>query len=80
MEHSCKATVLVVDDDAELRDITAQMLTVEGYRAMEANGASEAVGVLSKHEVDVLLTDFGCRGSAGSFWRSKPSGSSPTFM
>ena len=65
MGCSSKATVLIVDDDAELRDITTQMLTAEGYRTMEADGASEAIGVLSHHDVDVLLTDVRMPGLSG---------------
>jgi len=65
MGCACKATVLVVDDDDDLRACTAQMLTFEGYRAIEAAGASEAIGVLSKHEVDVLLTDIRMPGLSG---------------
>ena len=65
MGRACKATVLVVDDDAEVRFTTVQMLIVEGYRAMEASGASEAVRVLSKHDVDVLLTDIRMPGLSG---------------
>jgi DNA-binding NtrC family response regulator len=60
-----KAAVLIVDDDAELRALTAEMLAVEGYRTMEADGASEAIFVLSKQDVDVLLTDVRMPGLSG---------------
>jgi len=32
MGYACKATVLVVDDDLEVRQITAEMLAEGGYQ------------------------------------------------
>ncbi len=60
-----KATVLVVDDDADVRHIAVEMLAEGGYRALEADGASAAIDRLSTDEVDVLLTDIRMPGLSG---------------
>lgn len=53
-------TVLVVDDEASIRQITRQTLEAFGYRVMLATDGSEAVSLYAQkgHEVDVVLTDM----------------------
>ncbi|MFO0714879.1 MAG: response regulator [Sandaracinus sp.] len=51
------ATVLVVDDEPLVRRAVARSLRGIGYTVIEASSGEEALGVLSKTEVDVLLTD-----------------------
>src|SRR5438067_128940 len=65
MGYAYKATVLVVDDDAEVRQTTAGMLVEDGYQTIEADGACEAIDLLSRHDVDVLLTDIHMPGLSG---------------
>src|SRR5271166_305164 len=65
MMGCAKATVLVVDDDAEVRATTAAMLLAEGYWPVEAGGASQAIELLLKHNVDVLFTDLRMPGLSG---------------
>jgi DNA-binding NtrC family response regulator len=62
---TAKATVLVVDDDADVRELAVEMLADGGYRAIGAGGASEAIDRLSREEVDVLLTDIRMPGLSG---------------
>jgi two-component system cell cycle sensor histidine kinase/response regulator CckA len=52
-------TVLVVDDIGLARRIAARILSEEGYRVLEADGADEALEVLSeaRGRVDLVLLD-----------------------
>jgi PAS domain S-box-containing protein len=52
-------TVLLVEDEAALREATRQILTRNGYRVLAAANGPEALEILDHHEapVQVLLTD-----------------------
>ena len=54
------ATILVVDDEPQIRDITAAMLTRHGYRVLTASDGSEAVALFSTRstEVKLVITDL----------------------
>lgn len=64
------AAVLVVDDEAALRDLITRLLTGVGYAVMAAGDATQALGLLEETErrVDLLLTDvvlpWGLQGDA----------------
>jgi CheY-like chemotaxis protein len=51
------ARVLLVDDDALIRLITAEMLSELGYQVVEAEDADMALGLLDR--VDLMITDLG---------------------
>lgn len=52
------ATVLVVDDDAEVREIVAEFLTDSGYHVLQAEGGRDALRVLDQAgAVDLVITD-----------------------
>ncbi len=53
-------TVLVVDDEASIRQITSQTLEAFGYQVLLAADGSEAISVYVKHQdrIDVVLTDM----------------------
>jgi two-component system response regulator HydG len=51
-------TILVVDDQRNMRATTALLLRAEGHRVVEASNAEEALGLLPKESFDVLLTDL----------------------
>jgi two-component system, cell cycle sensor histidine kinase and response regulator CckA len=60
-------TILVVDDERMSRQVASRLLSEEGYRLLEADGAHEALAVLSqaRGRVDLLLLDVvmpGCDG------------------
>jgi CheY-like chemotaxis protein len=71
------ALVLIVDDDEEVLQVTAEILKTLGYRALTARTGPEAVEQLRQNsQISVLLTDIrmpdlGGEGLAGiaATWR-----------
>ncbi|GAA2872203.1 hypothetical protein Acy02nite_43780 [Actinoplanes cyaneus] len=55
-----KPTILVVDDEEDLRDIMRRMLERKGYAALTAGDPDEAISVCRDHPgtIDVLVTDL----------------------
>jgi DNA-binding NtrC family response regulator len=53
------ATILLVEDDGAVRDMTAQMLSRAGYRVLSAATPGQACSLFDEHarEIDLLLTD-----------------------
>jgi CheY-like chemotaxis protein len=53
------ATILLVDDNSDVREITALLLRDSGYNVIEASSGSEALGALdSNPAIDLLIADF----------------------
>lgn len=52
-----KGTVLVVDDEEQLRKLLLRILALEGYTMLEAATLKQAEDLLEKHDVDLLLCD-----------------------
>src|SRR5947199_4745947 len=60
------ATVLVVEDDDDVREYIVSALIQLGYDVLQAGEASAALSVIECHpEVDMLLTDVGLPGING---------------
>jgi len=57
--------VLVVDDDAEVREVIADALTSEGHRSLACADAASALRALESEPFDVVLTDLGMPGIGG---------------
>jgi two-component system, cell cycle sensor histidine kinase and response regulator CckA len=55
-----RETILLVEDDAQVRQIISQALRVLGYRVHEAANGQSAMALWQKHgdQVDLLLTDM----------------------
>jgi CheY-like chemotaxis protein len=52
-------TLLVVDEDPVVRDMEAQILRLEGYTVLEAEGAAKALQLASEAAaIHLLITDF----------------------
>ena len=57
MERNNKS-VLVVDDDSDLRYLLSLRLVSAGYRVYGAANGWEALEQMEKHSIDVVLTDY----------------------
>jgi two-component system, cell cycle sensor histidine kinase and response regulator CckA len=49
--------VLVVDDEAGLRELVCRTLQAEGYATLEAGDGVEALSVMEESPVDLVVTD-----------------------
>jgi signal transduction histidine kinase len=59
--------VLLVDDDSDVREVTAGLLQDLGYRVVEAGSGGAALDLLDRQaEIDILLLDFAMPGMNGA--------------
>lgn len=52
-----KGTILIVDDEEKLRALLKRMISLEGFKIVEANTLKSALKMLEKEPVDVVLCD-----------------------
>ncbi len=65
-EIKSSQTILVVEDEAMLREITQDMLTASGYNVLCAQDGPEAIGTFERDEsIDLVLSDLGLPGMSG---------------
>lgn len=57
--------VLVVDDEAVLRDLYSEVLSDAGYRVATAPSGEAALAVLQTQAVDLVVTDYRMNGMDG---------------
>jgi DNA-binding NtrC family response regulator len=64
---SQKTTILVVDDEPEIRKLVSAMLSSSGYRIILADTGEQALKLFRKQPqaIDLLLTDVVAPGMAG---------------
>lgn len=59
--------VLLVDDDADVREVTCETLTQLGYAVVQAGGGHEALSILQRdRDIDLVLADFAMPGMNGA--------------
>ena len=51
-------TVLIVDDEAAIREMIAVALQMAGYRCLEASNAQSAHAIVVDHQPDIILLDW----------------------
>src|ERR1700687_2561512 len=54
---SAKGSILIIDDEQEIRESLAQLLTLEGYATVSASTAEEGLRKLDQHVFDLALLD-----------------------
>lgn len=60
------ATVVVIDDDSDVRRFLIDSLDSLGFRTIEAKDGAEGLAVLDECEPDLLLVDFAMPGMTGA--------------
>ncbi|MBF7053623.1 phosphate regulon transcriptional regulator PhoB [Halomonas sp. KAO] len=58
-------TVLIVDDEAPIREMIAMALEMADYRVLEADNAQTAHAMVVDHQPDLLLLDWMMPGTSG---------------
>ena len=64
-DDHARATLLLVDDDDQVRPVTAAFLRDLGHTVVEADSAAVALAMAELHPVDLLLTDVIMPGTDG---------------
>jgi CheY-like chemotaxis protein len=60
-----QVTLLLVEDDPEIREATSALVREHGFRILAAEDGYEAIRVLVDHQVDLLFTDIAMPGISG---------------
>ena len=60
-----KANILVVEDDADLRDVIADTLTLAGYRVAQVDSGETALEFLGANPCDLVISDVNMPGIDG---------------
>lgn len=58
-------TILIVDDDKNIRTLYATELADEGYNVLTAENADEAMKILDEKKVDLVILDMKMPGTHG---------------
>ncbi|MDR0139541.1 response regulator transcription factor [Metabacillus idriensis] len=51
------ATILITEDDANIRRLISDHLVNTGYRVLESSDGEDALKVMESHHIDLLITD-----------------------
>jgi CheY-like chemotaxis protein len=60
-------SILVVDDEPDVLDVLVGLLASEAYTVLAANGSAEALALIARKCVDLLLTDVRMPGDLDGF-------------
>src|SRR5262245_35621645 len=60
-----KATILIVDDEPELREVLQEYFVARDYTALTAENAAAARALAAEHSIDVALVDIVMPGEDG---------------
>jgi DNA-binding response OmpR family regulator len=62
---SPKATILVVDDEPDVRDVLKEYFVAHGYAVLDAESADGAKALAAQHAIDLALVDIHMPGEDG---------------
>jgi DNA-binding response OmpR family regulator len=60
-----KATLLIVDDEADVREVLEEYFTAHGYATIGAENAAAARALAAEHAIDLALVDINMPGEDG---------------
>ena len=59
------ATILVIDDNAEIREVIREILEDEGHQVVEADGGITGLQAFERSGFDLVITDIIMQGKEG---------------
>jgi len=65
VEINSDATVLIVDDEQDIRDASERILSRVGYQIQKASNGNEALDILNNNSIDIVLLDLKMPGMDG---------------
>src|SRR5437870_2484821 len=79
MSDTGTKTILIVDDEPEVRKLVAAMVTQFGHQALTADGGEQALTLYKKSggRIDLLVTDVVAPGMSGPMLAEKLSAMQP---
>src|SRR5947209_6347322 len=60
-----RCTILVVDDDREMSSILVEILSTAGYRALSASSGADALALVRREHLDLVISDLRMVGMSG---------------
>lgn len=51
-------TILVVDDEENIKTLLEDILSTEGYKVLLSDGGEEAIEILEKNKIDLIILDM----------------------
>jgi len=51
-------TILVIDDEPDIAEVTGDLLELEGYRVLRASNGQEALPKIAEDAPDLIITDM----------------------
>jgi DNA-binding response OmpR family regulator len=60
-----KTTILIVDDEPDLREVLEEYFVAQGYTALNADSATAARALAAEHPIDLALVDIHMPGEDG---------------
>ena len=60
-----KPKILIIDDSDDMRHMISLVLEQRGFETFEAGDATEAVAVILKNKIDLLIADYFVPGTTG---------------
>lgn len=58
MNNGHSATILIVDDEKQIRDLLTRFLEPEGYCVLTAGNVAQALALLAAQPIDLILLDL----------------------
>jgi DNA-binding response OmpR family regulator len=62
---STQISLLMIEDDVDMRDLTEMALSRRGFRVVACKSPTEAIEQLGQQRFDVIMTDLGFAQSSG---------------
>jgi CheY-like chemotaxis protein len=70
--------ILLVEDDESVRAVTAALARDLGHTVVDVGNAEEAMSVLLRNRIDMLIVDMGLPGMSGEVFAAQARGLQPS--